>query len=799
MADIALRVELYKPSATVGKIVGIQLTNSAKVANTSFQIDSSEYNYYTKIPTERFNGSNGLVWADEDVLTFNDADELDNVVKSGGFVEDEQDPDEFFWGLTDANGNYEVRLNITGRSYRPFQYITVFGDVVNQQFPTEAYVNGSKTPIYSDDAQWVINCGFESAGHSITFTKWNRPNYNAAITLIRVTATSYDLTPFNGLSDVSVHLQSNTNPQELEYGVVPNSGSFSMTDEGGEVEDLIREGMLPISNLPIDYYLNGNRKSRHITTDSDYSTDRTASASMTNNISNWGNIQFQGRAYTGTTTTMYKILFDVLNSTVFNGALTDTVFAGLFDHTSTSERLKSITTTYDYVEPNTLRQTIDNICNVGQITCYEVATADYPNNIRFANARPVYYAGQALYLVPERYQIEQPSKDIVLRNQYDGVEIQECQVKDEVISRTNVYNLKTNGTATGSPTFVTQADIYESTVSGGGITTYGYNYAGVVLGYNTKELSITIPKKSNFNLNEVRDVYGGVDASGNANITYSVIYTKTEMQNVNYTFTYQTNPRQDLLDFSGGTKGIVAEDSGQLPNLSISAQYSTGLVTVSASIDKGESSNVKTVKVQKNTDSYTISGLQIVVYEYRGSVSGATGSYPSRPSSFTIQAPAEIYKATQVEISFLGDKRTITFDDFEAKQSPNFATAKTIARIDENQLLTDRLNYTGSTAGYTATLMNNILTDYKDGIATAKVKVFCGDVYNTGGLKVRDWTKGETYEIGDLVQVDNDNEGHSEWTYQNGDSIVWKVTGLTHSYSGAPYIDLELQEVKPLT
>lgn len=790
MADIALRVELYKPSA-VGHVSSMSLLNDAKVANTSFPVNSD--GNYTKFPTKLFNGSNGLVWADEDVLTFNDADELDNVVKSGGFVEDEQDPDEFFWGLTDANGNYEVKVTIYGSN---IEYITVFGDTVNQQFPTEAYLNDSTTAIHSDDAQWVIKfSGGASNTQTIKFTKWNRPNYNAAITLIRVTATSYDLTPFNGLSDVSVHLQSNTNPQELEYGVVPNSGSFSMTDEGGEVEDLIREGILPISNLPVDYYLNGNRKSRHITTDSDYSTDRTASASMTNNISNWGNIQFKGRAYTGTTTTMYKILFDVLNSTIFNGALTDTVFAGLFDHSNTAERLKSITTTYDYVEPNTLRQTIDNICNVAQITCYEVATADYPNNIRFANARPVYYAGQALYLnlVPERYQIEQPSKDIVLRNQYDGVEIQECQVKDVTEVGTNVFNKKYNN---AEITFFyggerTQAHGIEH----GTTVTYG-EITGVLLNtYYAYFEYLRVYRSQNFNLVQILKMYEGTNDKGNAYLSYTLKYKKKKYSNAKISVSLPSGGVVREGTVTSVKTGALSSESifdGDLPVPAISA----GSGNMTSVVALPDQTNNKTISFDTTSDPdyFIIRGLKILAKERRVFADyNFSGSIPSS----NIPATVEDYEVESLELSFLGDKRTITFDDFEAKQSPNFATAKTIARIDENQLLTDRLKY--GTWSHTATLMDYILTDYKDGIATAKVKVFCGDVYNTGGTKARDWTKGETYEIGDLVQVDKDNAGHSEWTYQNGSPIVWKVTGLTHSYSGAPYIDLELQEVKPLT
>ena len=785
MANIALRVELTSPSA-VGSITGLKLESTSKVANTSFKVGSD--NYYIGLPTSTFEGSNGLVWAgDSGELVINDNSMLDNLQNSDGFVEDEENPDEFFWGLTDAaTGEYELTLKIEGSG---ISLVTIFGDSVNRQFPIEAYLDGSTTPIYSDDPQWVIHFPTTANSHTVKFTKWNRNGYNAAITLIRITSSYYDLTTFTGLNDVKVTLQRNTNPQELEYGVVPNSGTFEMTDTDGEVEDLIRDGILPISNLPVDYYVNGKRKSRHITTDSDYSTDRTASASMSNNISNWGNIQFKGRAYTGTQTTLYTMLLDILNSTIFNNKLTSTIFDSLLIGLAKS-RLQEIYTKYDYIEPDTLRNTVDKVCVVAQLNCYEVAENDYPYNIRFVHAMPAEYNTVQVLTIPERYQASLPTKDIILRNKYDGVEIQECQVKDEVISRTNVYNLKIDVSAS-TTTYTTDADIYEDYSN----YVYAYNYAGCVLGYSKVTLpTITIPKKDTFNLNEIRDVYEGVDASGNANITYSVIYTKTEKQNVNFQFFYPDKS----VSWGGGTAGAPAAGPGQLPPLSISEKY-TDLYpahSVSASIDVGDSSNVKTVNVVKNANSYTISGLEIAVFLYRGGVNGRTSTYTSAQSTFIVKGTTETYEATQVEISFLGDKRTITFDNFEAKQSANFATAKTIARIDENQLLTNRLNYTGSTAGYMATLMNNILTDYKDGIATAKVTVFCGDIYDTAGNRVREWAKGETYELGDVVRVDKDNAGNTEWYYKNGDPYYWRITGLTHRYSGAPYIDLELQEVR---
>lgn len=788
MANIALRVELTSPSA-VGSITGLKLESTSKVANTSFKVGSD--NYYIGLPTSTFEGSNGLVWAgDSGELVINDNSMLDNLQNSDGFVEDEENPDEFFWGLTDAvTGEYELTLKIEGSG---ISLVTIFGDSVNRQFPIEAYLDGGTTPIYSDDPQWVIHFPTTANSHTVKFTKWNRNGYNAAITLIRITSSYYDLTTFTGLNDVKVTLQRNTNPQELEYGVVPNSGTFEMTDTDGEVEDLIRDGILPISNLPVDYYVNGKRKSRHITRDSDYSTDRTASASMSNNISNWDNIQFKGRAYTGTRTTLYTMLLDILNSTIFDNKLTSAIFDSLLLGFA-KDNLQKTYTTYDYVEPDTLRSTVNKVCVVAQLNCYEVEENDYPYNIRFAHAMPAEYNTVQVLTIPERYQASQPTKDIILRNKYDGVEIQECQVKDVQDDNTVVFS-KTFTSAQytlATPESRDSIKVVTSSAAGAG---QGVAYAKIVVSYATIS-GIQILKKSNFNLDNVTSIYSGQNANGDNLISYSVKYTKT-IGTATATSYYSNNSYQKPTSITQSPADSQAPGEGKLPTPTVTAK-TTIPSTGETSASETDLTNVGTVEIVDEGGYYSVGNIVIMAGQKRYSLHNTS---PGRGAALPLTGTYELYEPTSIVLTFKGNKRTITFTDFEAKQSANFDKAKTIVRFDENQLMSNRMLVAANRTA-AQSLDDAIHLYYGNGFrgngkATAKVTVFCGDIYDTAGNRVREWAKGETYELGDVVRVDKDNAGNTEWYYKNGDPYYWRITGLTHRYSGAPYIDLELQEVR---
>lgn len=92
-------------------------------------------------------------------------------------------------------------------------------------------------------------------------------------------------------------------------------------------------------------------------------------------------------------------------------------------------------------------------------------------------------------------------------------------------------------------------------------------------------------------------------------------------------------------------------------------------------------------------------------------------------------------------------------------------------------------------------ITQNILSDYKNGIKTAKVTIACVDYFDIYGNKTIDWSNGETISVDDIVRIDKDNELNSLLKYSNGDDVYFKVVGKRFRKEGVPLIDLELMEI----
>ena len=112
----------------------------------------------------------------------------------------------------------------------------------------------------------------------------------------------------------------------------------------------------------------------------------------------------------------------------------------------------------------------------------------------------------------------------------------------------------------------------------------------------------------------------------------------------------------------------------------------------------------------------------------------------------------------------------------------------------DNEYLSTSLSITESSTSkslYTY-IFENILSDYKDGISSASIEVFCGNYYDSNGNKAIDWDKGEILKVGDIIYINKD-------LYPDGTQRYWKITGRRFKYSGAPTLSLELQECKKIS
>lgn len=292
MAEIKLRIEV-NPNAeteTLGNIVNKVNTSPSNqnLSNTSFKANSSS-GIFT-LPEDRVNGSNGICFV-SDNLIFNSEDNLDNPDGLGGIIEDEENPLEFIWGVVPANKQYSVKLTFTNAN--ALKDIVVYGDAVVGQFPTKAIIDGTTT-IYSDDNKWAINLGSESATHTIEFLEWNRTNYNACLSNIRVMLRYLELDK-SCIDSLETKTQTLTDVNSIQYGILGNTGSAKIRDLDGELKDLIEDGVIPNSNVPVEIFINGNKIQTHITTDSDYSkTDKMLSLTFSNKLTNLDNLMFEG-------------------------------------------------------------------------------------------------------------------------------------------------------------------------------------------------------------------------------------------------------------------------------------------------------------------------------------------------------------------------------------------------------------------------------------------------------------------------------------------------------------------------
>lgn len=727
--------------------------------------------------------------------------------------------------------------------------------------------------------------------------------------------SDYNITPLNGLNSVESKSQSTTQPKEIFYGVVPNTGSFEVTDCNGEIRKAIEADEIDYSNTQVELDFNGQVINSHITTDSDYNEDTVFSAEMTDTLANWDNINFAGRALTESCS-LYVVLSDIVKSGLYqvyqrktgvlagkysqydgtpflksskkifwnietgelrenetlrfelrtrkfpyttkeialtkesnsnntdypyrwvaitNEEFGDVLFRVYYDSTASdnhnlhirinvlrldnltttdstsvvfnrffpldnylatnvlasricvlngvsteemtiAEYLKGITVQYPYLPASTLREALTSVCEVAQLQI--VGTHD--NLWKFVSARPLMVATDAVLKIPPSMQFDRPQKDVILKNKYDGVELDAIDVKDSIDTNSIVYNY-----SQAVSTYEKEIDnIGKSVVSSGlfgqiVITIYGF----IDVGYTT--VTISIPKKSNKNLEQILSLSKGLDNNNNSYISYSVNY-KTEEA-----YIIATGDAKSRDDIPTPNYTFVNETTGTIPlKMNRSYSYSTTDIATLEYSKKDESNNTDKnliIKEYQNDYELTLKILTFAEHLAETKYRAATGTdKPGYPETLCNR-----YTATQLNVTFNGDKRVVSFDNTKSASSANVASAKTVAKLNHNTLLQTGTTYKGTPIA--DIIRENVLADYKNGISTATLNCTCDDVYTTKGTLALNFSEGGTLRVGNIVRLDKSHSGVSYYTKQDGSPQHFKVTGVTYGYDGYPYQNLELQ------
>ena len=555
--------------------------------------------------------------------------------------------------------------------------------------------------------------------------------------------------------------QSSSDSSSINYGCIANTGSIDIVDYNGRIASMIKDGTMPSSNVDVDLYVNNNKIQSHITTDSSYDENsKEFSVSVTNRIADWDILKYKGYVYQNKSATLYEILADVFSvlSDSLDDALSDTItYTYPEDGSYTSkqgtikEYLQLISIEYPSIEYGyTIRQIIDDICTIAQLQCF----IDDNDKVKFVSARPVASEFDEYIIVDKSLILGDVDSDLFIRNKYDGVELSEVNVNKEVDVNSVI---QTYSSLNGYTSDFDSSDVSDL------IT--GYYYCAYVYA-DYYDMTFNIKKKSDNNLETITSIYDGVDANDSPNIKYTVNYNQ-KIGDVKFI------PQEIYFSVSGMFHPTnITETEGSSPlatygSISASVYYST-IGTKTASIT--DKTNLKTAKVIDNGDYWTITVKVLAGYEKKTGVA-------VQSTSEILKGSYESYSAKSVDVTIYGEKHTIKFSEVSAN-SEGVDSAKTKASLSlSSKLLQTQTKINGTKMS--DIIKHNILTDYKNGLQSVKLKVICADMYDASGEIVKNWQLGKILENNNLIDLNR---------------TIMRVNSRNLIYDGSP--ELELQALK---
>lgn len=705
----------------------------------------------------------------------------------------------FMFGAVDSDGNMfhiaddgtkvidTLELTLTGDN---LDKIIIYFDQKAQQFASEAIIDGTKT-IYNDDYVWVINLGTEKSSHTLKFVKWKRPNYNACFILIQILAEYLDLDK-SWIEEVSSLAQSASDPSSIYYGVIANSGSATILDKKETLSDMIQDDVINPSSIPIQIILNGKLVQAHISNDSNFDTETNQlSVSLTNNVVRLGKLKYKGFAYPDGERNLYQILYDVLSNyftTVekqftendFKAMLSSTMIYGYNDDFigTVETYLKGIIVPYPYIEANqTYEVVINDICTVAQLEAF----LDNSGNLKFISARPVFSKSIDPIYLSSTALASVVSKDLVLKNKYDGVQITETLVKNEVDYNKLILSKDvaiSESEFNSLPTETKDASDYvlESLGSTSQLSLMVAMYVNVKYYYYSGYFDIQ--KEQNYNLNKILDVYNWDNITNNNEYPYSIEFFEKE---ADATGSIHWDRSETKISLNG--EPSISSFSG------LKLITESGLVIDTYSYS-GSGKQIKTSTTPNKPefsvseyDTYYRINFKICVGKEFIILGGSTTGDLRYDTNF--DASGKVYKYTPktLKISIYGNERIISFENITTS-TDNINSAITVETISPSGKLLQTETKFGSNK-ISEIIKKNILSDYKGGLTTAKVTLNGVNMSNLKGKVVKNYENGDLADVGDIVNIFNQRN-------QDGKLTDWKVTGRNFKFDGEPLTEIEV-------
>ena len=699
----------------------------------------------------------------------------------------------FMFGATDIDARYNLHLTIYGKK---IDKIVFLGDKNANQFPVEAIIDKdteNQKTIYSDDPTWVVAFEKESDSHTIEFTRWNRAYYNACLTTIKVLDKHLSLNKawLKSLESVS---QSTSDPNTIFYGVLPNTGNAVIYDNNGELLDFVNEKIISNNRTEVNLLVNDNNIQSHNILDSDYNiVDKTIEFQLSNDLQSWNDTYYNGYYYPGARTSAYSMLFSVLKSADKDITLAkfDKMLSNYYDFGITiKEYLENLIIDYPYLKSDTITNTINKFCLLAQINLYK----NNNNELEFVSSRPRIFDldTNSAIKIETKNQYSELKYSPITKNTYDNVDLLEKSVNDTLDTNANVFNYENYENYNWFEkdyAAVLYGDLNDAV--------FARRYARVETYYAKGKISF--PKKSNYNLTEIKDVYpytSGNDEQNNISISvdYELIsvdsYVSADENFINNSYNdfYDISNKDsqfDILKYVPDAKVSFGSGKLEVPKLTVKS----GLHSDSTKLEDKTSFVITDKGDYYEIDYNVLYGTFEGKYAYGDKYEQGTFKYASEFKNI------KKYIGKKLKISFKGQKKEIVFEDSpELESQQNYINTKKSTGLQNNELLTPFTTFNSQKV--LTIIKDNIKKDYFRGSAFGEITIACADYYNEKNEKVKNWANGEIINVGEFVIIDKDNEGNP--VKASGTSslpALWKVIGRKFRNDGVPLVDLQLQEV----
>ena len=460
-----------------------------------------------------------------------------------------------------------------------------------------------------------------------------------------------------------------------------------------------------------------------------------------------------GWASDGQTDLSVTIKYIMVDGKALSSALDSPCWGGV-SATTLGDELQEKTIASPYLSPASYRETIEKFCVLGQMSL----ALNEQGYITFYDARPQVKKGDITdaLTISNRYKISNLNRALFVKNKVDGVDIKQSKVVKNIAynSLCNTQNI----TDVSDYTINSKNSTMSTTATGSG---YIGRFKSVINSYYTT-FNVSIPKKSVDGLKDIERLLSGKDYNGNPYIKYSVYWTRemgtTSSPSFDGTVSFfPLDTREEYGDIFDATNS--QESTYENPIISgLTATTTEQSKSATATVE--DNSSILQKGIFSLVDDYYVANITLLVGKRGYSIVEQTD--PTDKTT-TYRGQYTFWKPHSLEISFYGDVKEIVFEEVDCS-SANIESATNPVSVPTNELMQNLSDV--------ESIRDNILDDYKNGVPTATIDLFCG---------LGDWKNGEIIQPNRLLQFE-DEDGY------------WRVTGRTFKYKGAPTLSLELQQ-----